>query len=66
MIQRYSIKTHESGHVDMVPDPEGEWVRYMDALTEKGQAILKTLCRDWTPLNRWDNGTLLRAQEGEE
>ena len=66
MIQRYSIKTHPSGHVDMVPDEHGEWVRYVDAQVEKAQTILKALNRAAAPFDRWDNGTLLRAQEGEE
>ena len=98
MIQRYSIKTHPSGHVDMVPDEHGEWVRYapryqrwsLRAAPRRDDSVLYYAEPDnqgeypcWQAVNdalftmtlpvpvkghpdRWANGTLLRAQEGEE
>ena len=30
MIQRYTPRVHPSGHVDMVPDPDGEFLKYAD------------------------------------
>ena len=65
MIQRYSIKTHASGHVDMVPDEHGEWVRYAEA---QPRAVFEEM-NEWKgppEPARWANGKLLHAQEGEE
>ena len=74
VIQRYTTKNHPSGHVDMVPDPEGEFVRYVDheAILHDYRVILsgRTFSTpqhwDLPEPQRWREGTLLRAKEGEE
>lgn len=81
MIERYTPKLHPSGHVDMVPDPDGEFVRHADieppvfvAKDEAIRAVFEQM-NEWTapPLPGWVDdlrwsreSELLRAKEGEE
>ena len=74
-MNRYTPKLHPSGHVDMVPDEDGAYVRFDDhaRAVHDYRVIISgrtfSTLQHWdepTRPDRWNEGTLLRAQEGEE
>lgn len=66
-IPRYTLTTHPSGHVDMVPDPKGKWVKFDDAAMEVLMVGADVERHFRSDPYRWERElTLLQAKTGED